>query len=113
MQLKYSPKAKEVLVYVSEDKRSVVVGVQDFGIGIPEESLHTVFDRFFRVKTPKGDTFPGLGLGLYISAEIIKRHFGKIWIKSSVGKGSTFYFSIPINGKQKTKTLKEDVRSRK
>lgn len=99
--IKYSPRAKEVIVHLSKDKSSVFVSVQDFGIGIPEESLHTVFDRFFRVKTPKGDTFPGLGLGLYISAEIIKRHEGKMWIKSKVGKGSIFYFSIPIKRKNK------------
>jgi len=111
--IKYSPKSKDIIVQSSIDKSNVVVGVQDFGIGIPRESFHAVFDRFFRVKTPKGDTFPGLGLGLYISAEIIKRHKGKMWIISQVGKGSTFYFSIPINGKQKTKILKKDGRNKK
>jgi len=104
--IKYSPHADKVSVHVSLDNNMVVVGVQDFGVGVPKENLNTVFERFYRVKSPKGDTFPGLGLGLYISAEIIKRHNGKVWVHSEVGKGSTFYFSIPIKGKRETKRLK-------
>jgi len=104
--IKYSPDADKVVVHLSVDDDMVIVGVQDFGIGIPAENLATVFDRFYRVKSPKGDTYPGLGLGLYISAEIIKRHTGKVWVNSEVGKGSTFYFAIPIKEKSKPKGLR-------
>ncbi|MGI8419688.1 MAG: ATP-binding protein, partial [Candidatus Levyibacteriota bacterium] len=108
--VKYSPHGDNVTVHVSKDGKDVVVGVQDLGIGIPKKNLSKVFERFFRVKSPKGDTYPGLGLGLYISAEIIKRHEGKMWVDSEHNRGSTFYFSIPIIGKRETNKLKtEDV----
>lgn len=94
--VKYSPDAKKVNVHISEKDNNVVMSVQDFGIGIPRGELGKVFERFFRVKGSTGDTYPGLGLGLYISAEIIKRHSGKMWLKSKFNKGSTFYFTIPI-----------------
>jgi two-component system CheB/CheR fusion protein len=69
--------------------------VLDFGIGIPENIHGRIFERFFRASDPE-NTFPGIGLGLYISAEIIKRHKGKIWFNSKLGKGSTFWFSLPL-----------------
>jgi len=72
--------------------------VQDFGIGIEPKLLDKVFDRFFRVTQSSLNTFPGLGLGLYIAAEFIKRQGGKIWAKSGKDKGSVFYFSLPLNG---------------
>ncbi len=67
--------------------------VKDFGIGIEKSNLNKVFERFFRVSEPALSTFPGLGLGLYISSEIVKRQGGKIWVRSEKGKGSTFCFS--------------------
>ncbi len=63
---------------------------------IPAEKQSNVFDRFFRVGGDKQDTFPGLGLGLFISSEIIKRHNGNLTVKSIVGKGSTFCFTLPL-----------------
>jgi len=56
-----------------------------------------VFEQFYRVSGSKEHTFPGLGLGLYISSEIIKRLHGRIWVTSVEGKGSTFCFSLPVN----------------
>ncbi|HEY0432358.1 MAG TPA: ATP-binding protein, partial [Chitinophagaceae bacterium] len=55
-----------------------------------------VFDRFYRVHDRGFDSFPGMGLGLYISSWIISRHGGEIWAESQEGKGSTFYFSLPV-----------------
>lgn len=69
--------------------------VQDFGIGIPKEAQVQVFDRYFRITGPERDADTGLGLGLYISAEIIKGHGGTIGVMSEVGKGATFYFTLP------------------
>jgi signal transduction histidine kinase len=77
-------------------KKEIVISVTDFGIGIDEEQLDRVFDRFFRVTQASLNTFPGLGLGLFIAAEFIKRQGGKMWAKSKKNKGSTFFFSLPI-----------------
>ena len=79
---------------------SIVCAVKDFGIGIDKNKQSRIFSRFYRVEGEKFDTFPGLGLGLYISAEIIRRQSGKIWFESEPAKGSTFYFSLPVNKEQ-------------
>lgn len=94
--IKYSPHGGEIIVKTQVKPDQAVVSVQDFGVGIPEDKLASVFEKFFRVSGPKQDTFPGMGLGLYISAEIVKRQGGQIWVESQEGKGSTFYFSLPI-----------------
>jgi two-component system CheB/CheR fusion protein len=94
--IKYSPGGEKIIVSSKASEHVVTVCVQDFGIGISENMQQKVFDRFFRVTDDPMKNFPGLGLGLYITADIIKRHGGKINVKSEKGKGSTFCFSIPI-----------------
>ena len=94
--IRYSPGKNEVLINSRSNNHSVVVSVRDFGLGIPEEKQSHLFERFFRVNGPKSETFGGLGLGLYICGEIIKRHGGTMTVKSKVGEGSTFSFSIPL-----------------
>jgi signal transduction histidine kinase len=93
--IKYSPQADTILVKVAVDADTATVGVQDFGIGIAPEKHEHVFERFFRVSDPEHATFPGLGLGLYISAQIVKRQEGRMWIESRLGVGTTFFFTIP------------------
>ena len=93
--MKYSPRVTAILVKLASDTESATVGVQDFGIGIAPEKHEQVFDRFFRVSDPEHETFPGLGLGLFISAQIVKRQGGRIWVESRVGAGSTFFFTVP------------------
>ncbi|MDQ2713842.1 MAG: ATP-binding protein [Chloroflexota bacterium] len=93
--IKYSPQADTILVKLATDEETVTIGVQDFGIGLAPEKQGHVFERFFRVSDPEYATFPGLGLGLYISAQIVKRQGGQIWMESSTGAGSTFFFSLP------------------
>ena len=92
--VKYSPDADEVVVSLRKEKGSVKVSVTDFGIGIPADKIPYVFDRFFRAK--EGHRFAGLGLGLYISSEIIKQHGGEVGVHSEVNKGSCFWFCIPV-----------------
>ncbi len=87
----------------SIDKANITLCVEDFGVGIPKEKQARVFEQFFRVSGPKQNTFPGLGLGLYIASEIIKREGGRIWVNSVVGKGSTFCFSLPLKRLKKGK----------
>jgi PAS domain S-box-containing protein len=95
--VKYSPPDKDIIVRVTKSKNGnkVMVSVQDFGIGISKEEQKNLFKRFWRAPTVKRN-IPGIGLGLYISSQIIKMHEGKIWLISDKNKGSTFKFSIPI-----------------
>jgi len=94
--VKYSPDSNEVVIYTEDHEKTVQVCVQDYGIGISAAKKDKVFEQFYRVSGSREHTFPGLGLGLYISSEIVKRLNGKIWVNSVEGKGSTFCFSIPV-----------------
>lgn len=94
--IKYSPYTEKILVKVSSKNNNVELITQDFGIGIPKESLNHIFERFYRVKSNEHDTIPGMGLGLNISSEIIKRLGGEIGVSSTHGKGSSFSFTLPI-----------------
>ncbi len=93
--VKYSPQAKKVEISISSDEHNITVSVRDFGIGINPDKLPHLFDRYYRVDA-LGHQFSGLGLGLYISSEIITRHGGKIAADSTLGDGSTFWFTLPI-----------------
>lgn len=94
--IKYSPDSDKVIVHTAADRESVYVGVQDFGIGIPEHKKSNIFTKFYRVEE-SSVKFQGLGIGLYICAEIVKLHNGTYGIESSTGQGTTFYFTIPFN----------------
>ena len=94
--IKYSPNANQIIIRSSLKNNEVTLCVQDFGIGISQNNLNKVFEQFYRVSGDMQHTFPGLGLGLYISSEIIKREGGKIWVTSKEGEGSTFCFSLPV-----------------
>ncbi|WP_423149123.1 ATP-binding protein [Rubrolithibacter danxiaensis] len=94
--IKYSPGKNKVLVTFGMERDEIVCCVQDFGVGIPKDKQQFIFDRFYRVQEEKNYSIAGLGLGLYISAEIIKRQNGRIWFKSQYGLGSTFCFSLPL-----------------
>mgnify|MGYP001792985940 CR=1 FL=1 len=92
---KYSPGKNKIIVNSFKKDNAIVVSFKDFGIGIAKEKLSKIFDRFYRVDEVSKD-FSGLGIGLFISAEIINQHDGKIWAESNEEEGSTFYFSLPI-----------------
>jgi PAS domain S-box-containing protein len=96
--VKYSPQADRIVVRTARDGTEVVVSVQDFGIGIPRDEQAHVFERFYRVSADDRAVFAGLGLGLYIASEFVKRHGGKIWVDSEVGQGTTVAFSLPLSG---------------
>ena len=94
--IKYSPKADKVIVTSEIRGDSLQVGIQDFGIGIEKQYQERIFERFFRVTGEDEKTYPGMGIGLHVSLEIITHHKGKMWVESEKGKGSTFYFSLAL-----------------
>lgn len=94
--VKYSPYANKIVVTSTDEKKQVRISVRDFGLGIPKNEYLKIFDRFYRASRNQKDKITGLGLGLYISSEIITMHKGKIWVESTGRKGSTFYFTLPI-----------------
>lgn len=93
--IKYSPNGGEILITARQDGAVTKVSVQDFGIGIPEGLAHKIFERYFRVNKSRESTTPGMGLGLYITAQIIHQHGGKLSVESREGIGSTFSFTLP------------------
>ena len=95
--IKYSPDSSRILISTSGNDDEVLLSVQDFGIGIRADQQSRVFEQFYRVSGSREHTFPGLGLGLYISSEIVKHLNGKIWVDSQEGEGSTFCFSLPLH----------------
>lgn len=92
--IKYSPNSNKVIIKIQELHEDVLVTIRDFGIGISKKNSDKIFEPYFRINDHAQS---GLGLGLYISAEIIKRHGGKIWVESKKGKGSRFCFTLPKN----------------
>jgi PAS domain S-box-containing protein len=94
--IKYSSQADKVMIQVARDQNQALVSVQDFGIGIAKEHQQRIFERFYQVTDVEGQTYPGLGIGLYISRNIISRYHGSIWVESTKGTGSTFFMSLPL-----------------
>ena len=94
--VKYSPDSPEVVITVGQEDQQIKVSVKDNGIGIANGNLLKIFDRYFRVEG-QDFHFQGLGIGLFISMNIVERHGGKLWVESEYGKGSTFYLTIPLN----------------
>lgn len=92
---KYSPKGGDIIVTTRDKGDEVEVSVQDFGIGIPANVKEKIFERYFRVSDPQVASVSGIGLGLFISAGIIRQHGGNISLESEEGKGSTFSFTLP------------------
>ncbi len=93
--VKYSPNGGKVFIKVEEQHGEILVSVQDFGIGMSSQHLDKIFDRYYRIQE-HAVYFQGLGIGLYISNDIIERHKGKMWAESVQEKGSTFYFTLPL-----------------
>ena len=95
--IKYSPHGSKITIKCSASKDTVQVSVRDEGMGIAEADLERLFERYYRVEAKETELISGFGIGLYLSAEIIEIHDGKIWVESKVGTGSTFHFSLPLS----------------
>jgi two-component system sensor histidine kinase VicK len=94
--IKYSQDGGRISVSVEEDHSMILVSVADQGIGIPQDEIGLIFDRFYRVQNSRSYETGGSGLGLAICRGIVEAHGGQIWVESDTGKGSVFTFSIPI-----------------
>jgi len=96
--IKYSRGEKDIYMNYMQKNDQVLVSVRDEGMGMNEQDAKQVFERYYRIVNNETQHISGFGIGLYLSAEIIYRHGGTIWVDSKLGKGSTFWFSLPING---------------
>jgi two-component system CheB/CheR fusion protein len=95
--LKYSDKENAIVITGNKEDDNIKVSVTDKGIGIKPKDQEKVFQRFYRVESDKMKNISGFGIGLYLSSEIIHRHKGKIGVESEEGRGSTFYFTLPVS----------------
>ena len=90
---KFTDDGGQVLIIATQKDQSILLEIRDTGIGIPEDKLQMIFDEFSQVE---GGKYGGTGLGLAITKRLVEEHEGNIWVESQLGKGSTFYFTIPI-----------------
>ncbi|WP_461451350.1 PAS domain S-box protein [Mucilaginibacter sp.] len=94
--VKYSERGTTINVNCSVENNQAIVSVKDTGLGIKPQDIDKIFDRYYRIENNNTRHISGFGIGLYLSAEIVQRHNGKIWVESEIDKGSTFYFSLPL-----------------
>ncbi len=94
--LKYSPGDSTVRVRLDVNADFALLAVTDEGIGIPRDQQEQLFERYFRARNVSVTSYGGLGLGLYISRDIVERHGGRIWVESELGRGATFYVALPL-----------------
>ena len=108
--IKFSPEGGTIVVSLRSNGNNVEVSVKDPGVGIPAHQLEAVFGLFYQAADPVSRRTGGMGLGLYISKEIISRHNGRIWAQSAPGHGSIFNISLP---RERTKASASPSRSRR
>ena len=94
--IKFSHRGAAVTVTSDEGPDEVVISVTDRGMGIPRKDQARVFERFYKVDRARQRGLGGTGLGLAIARHIVEAHGGRLWLESTVGKGSTFSFSLPL-----------------
>jgi len=93
--VKYSPEGGVITVQGRGDDEQCLIGVNDQGIGIPPEDWERIFEHFYRVDNESTQNIGGVGLGLAVCRGIVEAHDGRIWVESTLGSGSTFYFTLP------------------
>lgn len=100
---RYSPQGQSIHIKLALEHNYISLSVIDFGIGIPDDQQEMIFGRFMQAHAEETQTYPGLGLGLFISKEIIKHHDGHITVESTTGKGSIFRVLLPVATKERKK----------
>jgi signal transduction histidine kinase len=91
---KFTGDGGQVSIIASQKNQSILLAIRDTGMGIPEDKLQMIFDEFYQVE---GGKHGGTGLGLAIVKRLVEEHGGNIWVESQLGKGSTFYFTLPLS----------------
>ena len=102
--VKFSIAPSVIELYCYPNQQNILIEVKDYGVGIPSEDQPKVFDRFFRSASPASAHITGTGLGLSLVKTVIDRHNGQIWLESEIGKGTSFYISLPIDTKSMIKS---------
>ena len=95
--IKYSPDHNEIVIKTFVSKKEIKIGIIDYGIGIEKVMREKIFERFIRITSNDINTYPGIGLGLFIAHEMVVRQGGRIWVEDNKKKGSKFYFTLPVN----------------
>jgi len=96
--IKYGREGGKITISANQkDQKEIEVSVRDNGIGIPQEDLPRIFERFYRVDKGRSQELGGTGLGLSIVKHLISAHGGRVWAESQLGEGSTFYFTLPFH----------------
>ncbi|TYR74769.1 cell wall metabolism sensor histidine kinase WalK [Rossellomorea vietnamensis] len=103
--LKYSPEGGLITFSVTEKEEHILISVSDQGLGIPQDNLTKIFERFYRVDKARSRQMGGTGLGLAIAKEMISAHGGTIWAESKEGKGTTISFTLPYDSTQEDEWL--------
>ena len=94
--VKYSPEGGKIVISLEMQRHLIKCSVSDQGVGIPVEHIPHIFEKFHRVDNRSTREVYGTGLGLYLSKSIVEAHGGSIWVESEFGRGSTFYFTLPL-----------------
>jgi signal transduction histidine kinase len=92
---KFSPEGSRIMIGAAAREGSILISVEDSGIGMPQEVVENLFNRFYQAQQVVSGKTRGTGLGLAICKGIVEAHGGKIWVESRERKGSKFYFTIP------------------
>jgi two-component system, chemotaxis family, CheB/CheR fusion protein len=93
---KYSPEGERIIISTTLSNDMIRVSIRDFGIGMTNETRLRIFERFYRARDNSSKTYPGLGLGLFIASDIIKKHGGEIGVESEMNQGTLVYFTLPV-----------------
>jgi len=97
--VKYTEQGGKIKISLNNDEKNVIFKIEDSGVGIPKSQQDRIFTKFFRAENVTRMETDGTGLGLYTTKNIVQAHKGQIWFESEENKGTTFYFTIPINNK--------------
>jgi len=108
--VKYSPDGGYIRVTAKMDSDHLVIGVSDQGVGISQQDQARLFAPFERLENARIERVKGVGLGLLVCRRLVEAHGGRIWVESELGKGATFFFTLPLKGSEESRKIGESLR---